>query len=136
MGDETDPQLSLETLRKRLNDYYQACDSDGDNWYRCHRTTGDGSRCNTKVYFSARNPTDLRRHERRHSSPDRQGSSADERPDESASRGDDTGTVARSGTGGADDAGHPTADPTEAADTGDVEADGILESIRSEFETR
>lgn len=61
----TDPQLSFQELKKRVNKYYQSCDSESEGWYRCQRRGNNGDTCGTKVYFSSDNPQDLRRHEKR-----------------------------------------------------------------------
>lgn len=59
-------QLSLSQLKTRLEKYYKP-DEDESNWYRCRRTNENGSACNSKIYFSNKNPDDLRRHEKSHS---------------------------------------------------------------------
>jgi hypothetical protein len=65
-GTEDSNKLSDMQLKTRLEQYYNP-DEDESNWYRCQRMTKDENVCNAKIYFSVKNLTDLRRHEKSHS---------------------------------------------------------------------
>jgi len=86
------PKLSIEQLMNRIEEHYRSDGMEGGNWYRCNRTGADGNPCNTKVYFSQKSLTDLRKHEHRHTSQQgRDGSTED---------GHESTTAMPSSTGG------------------------------------
>lgn len=59
-------ELTADELKARLEKYYESDESEGGNWYRCCRITDGDTVCNTKVYFSMNNSSDLVSHEASH----------------------------------------------------------------------
>lgn len=119
------------SLPTELEDHYTPVEG---NWYRCQHSKEDGTLCNTKVYHSEQNPSDLLDHERKHRESDsvniKNSKSISGSPPESQSEYSATNT----GTSDRDTDPSEQEKTVEIVDSSSTSANKIMENTISSIE--